>query len=112
MRVDLSILRVFVICSLCLVFLNGCSSHTRSVVGDWDITGGPSAAVMSFQAHGNFKTEASMRGRHSSVTGQYELQGDKVVFKMPARTATIRWNSDNEMVMTGDDGVAMTLKRR
>lgn len=104
---------IVVLLSCLAIILAGCAGRSRSVVGTWDITGGPSVATMTFQSDGSFKTEATMRGRHSTMTGQYEQQGEKVTFKTRTpRTATIRWNSDDEMVMTGDDGVAMTLKRR
>jgi len=92
--------------------LAGCVPRARSVVGVWDIRGGPTSATMTFQADGNFKTEASRPGQQSTVFGQYTREGDRVTFNMPHRTATIRWKSDDEIVMTGDDGVAMTLTRR
>jgi hypothetical protein len=91
--------------------LAGCSH--RSVVGVWEVQGGPGPATFTFQADGNFKTEASMPGRSSTVTGQYEQRGDSLVFKtMRTRTATVRRNSDDEIVVTGDDGVSKTLKRK
>lgn len=98
---------------LCFAF-GGCAhNHTASIVGIWDIKGGPGPATMAFQADGNFKTEASMPGRHSAVTGQYTLSGDTLTLRtMQQRTATLRWNSDDEFVMTGDDGKAMTLARK
>lgn len=101
--------------------LAGCSAKRHSVVGTWDVQGGPTAASFSFQSDGQFKTEASGGGRSSSVTGPYKQEGDRLQFELrgagpiggnAVRTATIRWNSDDEIVMTGDDGVAMTLKRR
>lgn len=92
--------------------LLGCRGKSHSIVGTWDIKGGPTAATFTFAADGNFKAEAVGRGRSSTRTGQYTLTGDKLDFNAPHSTATIKWNSDDEMVMTGDDGRAMTLTKR
>ena len=98
---------VFAAAALC-----GCGMTNHNLVGVWDIHGGPGQAKFTFQADGNFKTEATMPGRSSTVTGQYKLDGDKVtLITMQQRTATLKWISDNEAVMTGDDGKAMTLTR-
>ena len=110
MRLMRHLLASLLLCTT--VLFAGCALRSRSVVGAWDIQGGPGPATMTFQADGNFKTEASLPGRSSMVSGPYKQQGDQVTFEMPSRrTATIRWKSDDEMVMTGDDGVAMTLTR-
>jgi uncharacterized protein (TIGR03066 family) len=94
--------------------LTGCGGGAaHNLVGTWDIKGGPGPATMAFAADGNFKTEASMPGRSSSLTGQYKLSGDTLTLQtMQARTATLKWNSADEFVMTGDDGKAMTLDRK
>jgi hypothetical protein len=98
--------------ALAVALLFGCSRSNHNLVGVWDIQGGPGPATFTFQADGNFKTEATMPGRHSTVTGQYRLEGDRVTLQtMQPRTATLKWNSDDEAVMTGDDGKAMTLTR-
>ena len=90
----------------------GCAGTSRNIVGAWSINGGPSKATMTFQSDGNFKTEASGRGRSSTVTGQYAVEGDTITIKtMPQRTAKLEWRTPDEFIMTGDDGRAMTLDR-
>ena|ERR1041385_656337 len=96
-----------------VALLCGCAHGSHNIMGVWDIKGGPGPATISFQADGNFKTEATMPGRHSTVTGQYRMDGDTLTLQgQQQRTATLRWNSDDEAVMTGDDGKAMTIARR
>lgn len=94
--------------------LAGCvKTASHSIVGTWDITGGPGKATMTLGADGNFKTEASMPGSSSTVTGQYKYEGDQLTLQTnQQRTATIKWSTDDEIVMTGDDGKAMTLVRK
>lgn len=98
---------------LAIAVLVGCSHVRHNIVGSWDIMGGPGPATISFTKTGNFSTVAALPGRRSSVTGQYHLDGDTLTLQtMQKRTATLRWNSENEAVMTGDDGRAMTIVRR
>ncbi len=94
--------------------LAGCAkTASHSIVGTWDIKGGPGQATMTLSADGNFKTEASMPGSSSTVTGQYKYEGDQLTLRTnQQRTATIKWSTEDEMVMTGDDGKAMTLARK
>ncbi len=113
MRLMGRLLASFLFCAT--VLSAGCALRSRSVVGTWDIQGGPGPATMTFQADGNCRTEAHLPGRSSMVFGPYKQLGDRVTFDMSVnshRTATIHWKSDDEMVMMGDDGVAMTLTRR
>jgi hypothetical protein len=97
---------------LAVALLYGCG-HSHSIVGSWDIKGGPGPATITFQPDGNYKTQATMPGRQSSTFGPYRLEGDTLTLQTPQpRTASLRWISDDEAVMTGDDGKAMTLARR
>ena len=97
---------------LTVALLFGCSHANHNIVGVWDINGGPGPATITFQTDGNFKTEATMPGRHSVVTGQYKLDGDTLTLQtMQKRTATLKWNTADEAVMTGDDGKPMTIAR-
>jgi hypothetical protein len=99
--------------ALALALFAGCAGHGHTIVGVWDIKGGPGPASMTFKADGNFSTEATMPGRSSTVTGQYKLDGDTLtLLTNPQRSATLNWKSDDEAIMTGDDGKAMTIARR
>jgi len=106
--------RGLLICALLVgAIISGCARVTHNIVGTWDIKGGPGPATFSFTADGNFKTEATMPGRKSSVNGQYRLDGDTLTLRtMQTRTATLKWSSDDDAVMTGDDGKAMEIVRR
>ena len=91
----------------------GCRTSGHDIIGTWDIKGGPGPATLEFQANGNFNTKASMPGRSSSSSGQYTVSGDTVTFStMQKRSATVKWNTADEFVMTGDDGQAMTFRRK
>jgi hypothetical protein len=108
---ELKSLAAFAAALICL----GCGTRggSHNIVGNWDIKGGPGPATMAFKADGNFATEATMPGRHSTLTGQYTIAGDTVTLRtMQQRTATLRWTSSDEVIMTGDDGKAMTLVRK
>ena len=108
-----AVARLTGLAALLAALLCGCAGVSHKIVGDWDITGGPGPATFSFTADGNFKTEATLPGRHSTVTGQYHLDGDTLILQtMQNRTATLKWISDDEAVMTVDDGKAMTIARR
>ena len=106
-------LRKHFVMAFAATLLGGCAHPGHNVVGAWDIKGGPGPASITFTSDGNFKTEATMPGRSSTFSGQYHLDGDTLtLMTIPQRTATLRWNTNDEAIMTGDDGKAMTLARR
>src|SRR5579871_2568369 len=86
--------RLLASCLFCATVLSaGCALRSRSIVGTWDIQGGPGPATMTFQSDGNCRTEAHLPGRSSMVFGPYKQQGDQVTFDMSVnshRTATIQ----------------------
>ena len=90
----------------------GCGKHSHGVVGKWTIQGGPTPATMTFGTDGKFRTDAADSNSRSSVTGDYRQEGDTLkIGNIQPRTGTIQWRSDDEMLLTGDDGRAMTLTR-